>query len=245
MTRLREAAGVPVGLYVQGPGGTALAVAVEAARAGADPIAAAAYPVAVPTHRASSELLAQTLDGIGFDSGVDQVAAWEAALLVDQALGAGEALPPPLSAARLAAAPRVNRVPAGLVASAERHLAELGASDRLHEVLDEVSRVRDELGRPPIAPPVGLILMRQAIDHVLSGRRWTGMSEAVRSIALGEWGQTPGPGRPGRARAGRGADAARDRARPTSTRRATRPASSRPRRRSSASSRCSATTPCR
>ena len=98
VTRLREAAGVPVGLYVQGPGGTALAVAVEAARAGADPIAAAAYPVAVPTHRASSELLAQTLDGIGFDSGIDQFAAWEAALLVDQALGAGESLPPPLSA---------------------------------------------------------------------------------------------------------------------------------------------------
>ncbi len=192
VTRLREAAGVPVGLYVQGPGGTALAVAVEAARAGADPIAAAAYPVAVPTHRASSELLAQTLDGIGFDSGIDQFAAWEAALLVDQALGAGESLPPPLSA-HVSLLAAVNRVPAGLVASAERHLAEIGASDRMQEVLAEVSRIRDELGRPPLAPPVGLILMRQAIDHVLSGRRWTGTSEAVRSIALGEWGQTPGP----------------------------------------------------
>ena len=106
--------------------------------------------------------------------------------------GAGESLPPPLSA-HVSLLAAVNRVPAGLVASAERQLAELGASDRLQEVLAEVSRVRDELGRPPLAPPVGLILMRQAIDHVLSGRRWTGTSEAVRSIALGEWGQTPGP----------------------------------------------------
>ncbi|MFM9124943.1 MAG: hypothetical protein ACKOSO_07260 [Actinomycetota bacterium] len=50
ITGLREAAGVPVGLYPQGPGGTSLSVALEAARAGADPISVAAYPLAVAGH---------------------------------------------------------------------------------------------------------------------------------------------------------------------------------------------------
>ena len=49
--RMGEASGVPVGLYAQGPGGTALAVAIEAARAGADPIATASYPVAMLTQQ--------------------------------------------------------------------------------------------------------------------------------------------------------------------------------------------------
>jgi oxaloacetate decarboxylase alpha subunit len=105
-------------------------------------------------------------------------------------------MPPPLSA-HVSLLAAVNRVPAGLVASAERQLAQLGAPDRLLEVLAEVGRVRDELGRPPTSPPIGLIIMRQAIDHVLSGLRWSGMSDGLRALAVGDWGQTPDEVAPG------------------------------------------------
>ena len=56
--RSREASGLPVGLYCQGAGGNALAAALEAARAGADLIACAVYPVALTLHRVSGEALA-------------------------------------------------------------------------------------------------------------------------------------------------------------------------------------------
>ena len=65
---IREASGLPVGLYCQGAGGSALAAGIEAARAGADLIAAAVYPVALVLHRASGESIADALDGLGFDT---------------------------------------------------------------------------------------------------------------------------------------------------------------------------------
>ena len=112
ITGLRDAAGVPVGLYPQGPGGTSLSVALEAARAGADPISVAAYPLAVAGHRASSELLSQAIDGLGLESGVGQGVLWEVAELLDRALFADPTLPPPLSA-HVSLQAALKGVPAG------------------------------------------------------------------------------------------------------------------------------------
>src|SRR4029453_7959636 len=67
---LREASGLPVGLYCQGAGGSSLAAAIEAARAGADLIATTVYPVALVLHRASGEAVANALGGLGLDTGV-------------------------------------------------------------------------------------------------------------------------------------------------------------------------------
>jgi oxaloacetate decarboxylase alpha subunit len=53
--------------------------------------------------------------------------------------------------------------------------------------------VRAEIGSPPTASPIGTLIVRQAVDHVLSGRRWTSMTEEMRQLVLGEWGQTPAP----------------------------------------------------
>src|SRR4051812_12008713 len=81
---IRDASGLPVGLYCQGAGGSALAAGIEAARAGADLIAAAVSPVALVLHRASGEALAGTLAGLGLDTNVDVHALWDAADLVDE-----------------------------------------------------------------------------------------------------------------------------------------------------------------
>jgi oxaloacetate decarboxylase alpha subunit len=183
---LREAAGIPVGLYCQGPGGTALAVALEAARAGADPIATASYPVAVGGHRPASELVVQSID-----APADREGLWATAATIDHLLGSAESVPPVSPHASLLAS--LNRVNAGLIANLERRLARLDASDRLSEVLEEFHVVRSEIGFPPTASPVGTLIVRQAVDHVLSGARWDHMTEEMRQLILGEWGQTPGP----------------------------------------------------
>ncbi len=190
ITGLRDAAGVPVGLYPQGPGGTSLAVALEAARAGADPISVASYSLAVAGHRASSELLSQAIDGLGLESGVGQGVLWEVAELLDRALFADPTLPPPLSA-HVSLQAALKGVPAGLVANVERRLAAIDAPDRLAEVLDEAQRVREDIGSPPTASPLGDVIVRQAIDHVLEGRRWHHVDAEMGAVIRGEWGHPP------------------------------------------------------
>src|SRR5205809_108049 len=72
---------LPVGFYGQGAGGNALASALEAARAGADRIASTVYPVALALHRVSGEGLAESLAGLGIETGVDVKALWRASEL--------------------------------------------------------------------------------------------------------------------------------------------------------------------
>src|SRR2546428_2306494 len=80
---VRDASGLPVGLYCQGAAGNALAAALEAARAGADLFACANYPVALALHRVSGEALAQALAGVGLDPAVAVDALWRGAELID------------------------------------------------------------------------------------------------------------------------------------------------------------------
>jgi len=75
---LREASGLPVGLYCQGAAGNALASALEAVRAGADLVSCAIYPIALTLHRVSGEALATSLAGLGQDAGVDVDGLWRA-----------------------------------------------------------------------------------------------------------------------------------------------------------------------
>ena len=94
--RLAAAAGVPAGLYCQGTGGKALAMAVEAARHGAEPIAVAAYPVAALLNRVSAEVLCEALTGLDFEHGVDVDRVWEASRFIDaQVTSRMHALPVP------------------------------------------------------------------------------------------------------------------------------------------------------
>jgi oxaloacetate decarboxylase alpha subunit len=188
---LRTATRVPVGLYNQSPGGSAFAVAIEAARAGADPIATASYPVAMLTHRVPAELLAQALSGLGLDTGVERDHAWDIARDVEGDLAEVMASAPPVSP-HVALRAALARVPVGLVVGLERRLRAVGATDRLDEVLDEVPRVREDCGLPPSAAPVGRMLASQSITHVLSARRWAAVDEDMRRLLLGEYGHPPG-----------------------------------------------------
>src|SRR5947199_109076 len=71
VTSLADASGLPVGIYIQGAGGSGLASALAAAQAGAQVIACAVYPLAMTVHRVSGEALSEVLTGIGLDPGVD------------------------------------------------------------------------------------------------------------------------------------------------------------------------------
>src|SRR5438876_556346 len=187
---LREASGLPVGLYCQGAAGNALAAALEAVRAGADLVSCALYPIALTLHRVSGEVLATSLAGLGQDAGVDADALWRASELVDEHLGDEPVTP---VAPRVAVRAAEHRVPPGLVAALDLHLRAQASGDRLDEVLEELARVREEVGWPPLAAPIGQILGSQALLHVLSAARYQTVVDELKGLIEGRFGSPPGP----------------------------------------------------
>ena len=180
---------MPVGLYCQGTGGNALAMAIEAARRGAEPIATAVLPVAYTLHRVAAEVLCDALSGLGLEHGVDADRVWEASRFIDDHVTSQ--MPAPPIPPRITLRTAFNRLPVGLVAELDARLRMLGAPDRLDEVLDEFKRVRIDCGMPPLAQPVGGILAGQAVRHVLSARRWAEVSEEMRDYLSGVYGNPP------------------------------------------------------
>jgi oxaloacetate decarboxylase alpha subunit len=198
VAELRDVSGLPVGLYAQGAGGGALAAALEAARAGADIIATASYPVALTMHRVSAEAAAQALAGLGLSTGIDLDKLWEAADLVDEHIGDEPVSP---VAPRIAVRAAQQKLPVGLVAALDSQLRSQGAADRLDDVLAEVDRVRAEVGSPPLAAPIGQIVASQALLNILSANRYSTMVDELRDLVEGRFGRTPAPVDPSLTRA--------------------------------------------
>ena len=187
---LAEASGLPVGIYAQGAGGSALAAALAASRAGAQLIACAIYPLALTLHRVSGEALAEALDGAGLGPGVDVDALWEATDLLDEHIG--DELVTPL-VPRIAVLAARHDLPASVVAGIDHSLRQEAAADRLDDVLEELDRIRAETGWPPLASPIGQVLASQAIINVLSASRYLVVVDELRSLVAGAFGTPPAP----------------------------------------------------
>jgi oxaloacetate decarboxylase alpha subunit len=190
VTGLREVTGLPVGIYCQGSGGNALAAALEAARAGADLIASAVYPIALTLHRVSGEALAEALAGLGLDCDIDVSALWEASDVVDEHIGDEPVTP---LAPRIAVRAAQHDLPASLVAALDSNLRAQSAGARLDETIAELVRIRAEVGWPPLASPIGQVLGSQALLNVLSATRYTVVVDELRSLVEGHLGTTPAP----------------------------------------------------
>lgn len=86
----------------------------------------------------------------------------------------------------------IYQVPGGMLSNFRVQLKDLGMADRMPEVLAEIPRVRQALGWPPLVTPISQIVGTQATLNVKFGR-WKNFSPAAMDIALGFFGQTPGP----------------------------------------------------
>jgi oxaloacetate decarboxylase (Na+ extruding) subunit alpha len=194
---LAEASGLPVGIYAQGSGGTALAAALAAARAGAQVLACAIFPLALTLHRVAGEALAEALAGMGLDPGVDVEALWRATDLVDEHIGDEPVTP---LAPRVAVLAARHDVPASIVVGLDQTLRGQDAGDRLDEVLQELDRIRAETGWPPLAAPIGQVLASQALLNVLSASRYLTVVDELRALVSGRFGTPPAPIDPALAR---------------------------------------------
>ena len=189
VSALAKGSGLPVGIYCQGAAGSGLAAALEAARAGADLIACAVYPLALTLHRVSGEALGSALAGAKMDSGINVETLWQAAEIVDEFVGDDPVTP---LAPHIAVRAAQHELPASLVAAIDTRLRAYSATDRLDDVLDELAVIRGEAGSPPVAAPIGQILASQALVHVLSASRYQTVVDELRALLDGHFGTPPG-----------------------------------------------------
>src|SRR3954468_7082211 len=190
VTGLRETTKLPIGIYCQGSAGNALAAALEAARAGAVLIACAVYPIALTLHRVSGEAIAEALTGLGLECDVDVSTLWEASDVVDEYIGDEPVTP---LAPRIAVRAAQHDLPASLVAALGSSLRAQGAADRLDAAIEELERIRAEVGYPPLASPIGHVLGSQALLNVLSANRYSVVVDDVRRLVEGRLGTPPAP----------------------------------------------------
>ncbi len=90
----------------------------------------------------------------------------------------------------------VYQIPGGMFSNLIAQLQEQNALDRLPEVLEEVPRVREDLGYPPLVTPTSQIVGVQAVINVLVGERYKVVTRETKDLVRGMYGRTPAPVKP-------------------------------------------------
>jgi len=85
-----------------------------------------------------------------------------------------------------------SQIPGGMISNMENQLRDQNALDKMDEVLEEVPRVRKDLGYPPLVTPTSQIVGSQATLNVLTGERYKIITKETRECVLGKYGKLPG-----------------------------------------------------
>jgi pyruvate/oxaloacetate carboxyltransferase len=86
-----------------------------------------------------------------------------------------------------------HQVPGGMISNLTRQLREVGMEDRIHEILEEIIQVRKEMGYPVMATPFSQIVGAQAMENVVSGKRYERIPDEVIKYVLGLYGKLDAP----------------------------------------------------
>jgi pyruvate carboxylase subunit B len=87
----------------------------------------------------------------------------------------------------------INQVPGGMISNLANQLKDQGAIDRMDAVLEEIPRVRQDLGYPPLVTPTSQIVGTQAALNVLTGSRYKSVTNEVKLYLQGRYGKAPAP----------------------------------------------------
>ena len=86
----------------------------------------------------------------------------------------------------------INQVPGGMISNLANQLKEQGALDKMDAVLEEIPRVREDLGYPPLVTPTSQIVGTQAALNVMTGARYKSVTNEVKLYLQGRYGRAPG-----------------------------------------------------
>ena len=191
---LKASTSLPIDLHTHYTSGCGSMAYLKAAEAGVDIIDCAISPFALGTSQPATEVMVGALQGTDRDTGLSQSALKEIADYFtpyrDQCLENGL-----MSTKVLGVNIRtlLYQVPGGMLSNMVSQLSEQGAADKLTEVLEEVPRVRKDLGEPPLVTPSSQIVGTQAVMNVLMGERYKIAPIQTKDLVAGKYGQTLRP----------------------------------------------------
>ena len=189
---LKENVKVPIQLHTHYTAGLASMTLLKAIEAGVDVVDTAISPMAMGTSQPPTETLVATLAGTQYDTGIDlaeldKVTKYFAPLR-EKYLAEGLLNPKALNVDVNAL---LYQVPGGMLSNLMSQLKQAGKEDKLIEVLEEVPRVRADVGYPPLVTPSSQIVGTQAVFNVIGGERYKMVTKEFKGIVKGEYGKTP------------------------------------------------------
>ncbi len=195
---IKKATGLPVELHCHTTSGMAEYTFLKAIDAGVDIIDTCSAPFAGRSSHPAIEPIVVMLQGGPRDTGFDLETLSEVAAYLEDVAPKYRHL---LDTTRLAVADigvLLHQTPGGMLSNLVNQLREAGAEDRLGDVFDELPRVREDLGFPPLVTPSSQIVGVQAVMNVLMGKpggtipeRYKMISGQVKDYCYGLYGTPP------------------------------------------------------
>lgn len=191
---IKDTVSIPVQLHTHYTSGVASMTYLKAVEAGVDVIDTAMSPFALGTSQPATEVMVETFKGTPYDTGFDQNLLAEIAdyfrPIRDQALESGLLNPKNMG---VNIKTLLYQVPGGMLSNLTSQLKEQGAEDKYYEVLEEVPRVRKDLGECPLVTPSSQIVGTQAVFNVITGERYKMATKETKDVLSGKYGATIKP----------------------------------------------------
>ena len=183
---------LPIDLHSHFTCGLASTTYWEAAKAGVDIIDTAISPFAHATSQPATETMIEMFKGTEYDLGLDLdkfIPLVDHFRKVKQQIAEEFNLKP---ASDVIPAVRRYQIPGGMLSNTQNQLNEMGMGDRFFDVMDEMPRVREDLGFPPLVTPTSQIVGTMAMMNVMMGDRYKMVPNEVKDLVRGKYGQLPG-----------------------------------------------------
>ena len=195
VTALKETVSIPIQLHTHYTSGVASMTYLKAVEAGVDVIDTAMSPFALGTSQPATEVMVETFKGTPYDTGLDQklLIADYFRPIRDEALESGLLNPKNLG---VNIKTLLYQVPGGMLSNLTSQLKDLHAEDKYYEVLEEVPRVRKDLGECPLVTPSSQIVGTLAVMNVINGERYKMVPQQTKDVLSGRYGATVKPFNP-------------------------------------------------
>ncbi len=183
--------GLPIHVHCHYVGGMAPANYLKAAEAGAAIVDTASAPLAFGNSQPAVEMLVAAMQESRYDPGLDLGLLFEISEYWEEVRKRGHYKRGVSSLTHMKV--YSHQVPGGMMSNLMSQLEIQNAIDRLDDVMEEIPRVRAEVGYPPLVTPLSQIVGTQAVFNVLTGKRWSVVSKEMKDYICGYYGKAPGP----------------------------------------------------
>ncbi len=191
VSKIKDSVQIPLTVHCHATTGMSTATLVKSIEAGVDMIDTSISTMSMTYGHSATESLVAILQDSPADTGLDlellaEIAAYFRTVRQKYATFEG-------SMKGVDSRILLAQVPGGMLTNMESQLREQNASDKFDAVLQEIPKVRKDLGYIPLVTPTSQIVGTQAVLNILTGERYQSISKETAGILKGEYGATPAP----------------------------------------------------